>query len=276
MKQKAEKEAAKPKTKGEKRKSDDPPVQESSKKTCSNKTTLKTRMLDAGSEPKQMISPVSGVFDDASNPIIPLQKAVKNIPCASDLASMLWAAEHAATERLSKGNFKGLTTDGAAAIWLYTCESPLYGDLNAALRTEDRTRLKPYFPFLRLLLTALKSMSGTSKQLWRGVAGNLVKAAPGMYEVGKSFVWWGFSSTTIDMSVLMNPMFLGEKGARTLFSITAKSGRSVEKLSAIGTEKEILLPAGTFFKVENVLPQGSLTIIQVSEVKPPKGVNTIS
>ena len=36
----------------------------------------------------------------------------------------------------------GLTTDGAGAIYLFTCESPLYKELNAKLRARDRAALK--------------------------------------------------------------------------------------------------------------------------------------
>ena len=35
-----------------------------------------------------------------------------------------------------------LTLDGACAIYLFTCESPLYRQLNKKLRERDRTALK--------------------------------------------------------------------------------------------------------------------------------------
>ena len=35
-----------------------------------------------------------------------------------------------------------LTRDGACAIYLFTCESPLYRQLNQKLRERDRTALK--------------------------------------------------------------------------------------------------------------------------------------
>eukprot|EP01047_Picozoa_sp_COSAG01_P035979 COSAG01_NODE_2791_length_7069_cov_11.407174_2_plen_85_part_00 len=35
-----------------------------------------------------------------------------------------------------------LTQDGACAIYLFTCESPLYRQLNQKLRQRDRTALK--------------------------------------------------------------------------------------------------------------------------------------
>ena len=35
-----------------------------------------------------------------------------------------------------------LTTDGAAAIYLFTCESPLYHQLNEKLRARNRAELK--------------------------------------------------------------------------------------------------------------------------------------
>ena len=39
------------------------------------------------------------------------------------------------------------------------------------------------------------------------------------FPIGKEFTWWRFSSCTTDGEVLKNPMFLGQSGERTLFSI---------------------------------------------------------
>jgi hypothetical protein len=44
----------------------------------------------------------------------------------------------------------GMTADRAMAIWLYTCDSQLYVQLNNALRSADRPKLRAeYFPYLR-------------------------------------------------------------------------------------------------------------------------------
>ena len=45
-------------------------------------------------------------------------------------------------------------THEIGALRLYTAESELYPRMNALLRARDRKALLPFFPYLRLLLTA--------------------------------------------------------------------------------------------------------------------------
>ena len=47
-----------------------------------------------------------------------------------------------------------LTVDGAAAIYLFTCESPLYHQLNEKLRARNRAELKVRSALLRLSSSA--------------------------------------------------------------------------------------------------------------------------
>ena len=60
-----------------------------------------------------------------------------------------------------------------------------------------------------------------------------------------TFTWWRFSSCTTNGEVLENPLFLGQAGERTLFSIDCKTGVSIQHLSAYKTEAEILMRAGS-------------------------------
>jgi hypothetical protein len=83
----------------------------------------------------------------------------------------------------------------------------------------------------------------------------------------KKITWNSFSSTTLNSNTLDNPMFLGKKGARCVFFIECKSGRNISSLSACQSEDEILMPS-TSFKIEHVLLQGELTIVQLTEVEP--------
>jgi len=48
-----------------------------------------------------------------------------------------------------------LTQEDIAIIHLYTQATPFYIILNASLRAEDRLKLTPFFPVLKLLLKAL-------------------------------------------------------------------------------------------------------------------------
>jgi hypothetical protein len=88
---------------------------------------------------------------------------------------------------------EGLTPDESASIHLYTMESQpssnsFYGLLNAALRSENRDKLKPYFAYLKLILTALFKMPSIQGTFWRGITGDISHE----YPRGKKIVWWGF------------------------------------------------------------------------------------
>ena len=79
--------------------------------------------------------------------------------------------------------------------------------------------------------------------------------------------WWAFSSTTSNIAALSNPMFLGPSGDRTVFQILTTRGVDIGKLSAIPSEAEILLPAGTTLKITGVLPKDAsgLTIVTLED-----------
>ncbi|CAF4350653.1 unnamed protein product, partial [Rotaria sordida] len=77
---------------------------------------------------------------------------LKNIvPCISTHA-------HTAKER-AKNPADDLSVDESASIALYTMEwephtNSLYYILNSTLRNEDRNKLKPWFLYLKLIITA--------------------------------------------------------------------------------------------------------------------------
>lgn len=53
------------------------------------------------------------------------------------------------------GGLLGLTPDMAAAIHAYTQESKFYKKLNVLLRSRARAELKPFFPYLKLFMSAM-------------------------------------------------------------------------------------------------------------------------
>ena len=68
-----------------------------------------------------------------------------------------------------------LTYDSAAAIYLFTCESPLYKQLNQKLRERNRAALKAgFFPYTRLLFEGHRAMANSkARMLNRGVKKDL-------------------------------------------------------------------------------------------------------
>jgi hypothetical protein len=145
-------------------------------------------------------------------------------------------------------------------------EECLYFALNSTLRAEDRRKLKPWFLYLKLILTALARLSSTRYFVYRGIKMNLSKE----YPPGKKFIWWGFSSCTSNIGVLESEEFLGKKGERTMFSIDCNSGKDISRHSYYQTEKEILLlPARQFIVEASLQPAADLHIIQLIETQSP-------
>jgi tetratricopeptide (TPR) repeat protein len=151
---------------------------------------------------------------------------------------------------------QGMSVEGAAAVHLYTMEvgveSP-HRMLNKLLREADRTTLAPWLPYLKLLLTALAKLRRSEDGvLWRGVREDLEDVY--RKRVGKTFVWWGLTSTSRSLDQV-DP-FAG-KGAtsRTVFVIT-RAGAVLANLSRFPAEDEVLLPPGCVFRVAGVRQNG--------------------
>ena len=79
------------------------------------------------------------------------------------LPNSVKAASVFAAEFVERNADLGLTAAQVRAIRLYTM-NVIYGELNAALRDEERDPLKPYFPYLKLTLPGLERMLKQSGQ----------------------------------------------------------------------------------------------------------------
>jgi hypothetical protein len=165
----------------------------------------------------------------------------------------------------------GLTFDESAAIRLYTIEweephASLYSMLNSTLKKSSRDGLRPYFKYLKLLLTALIKLPCAPMQtVWRGVTKDLSQDFP----LGAQVTWWAFSSCTTSLPVLENNIYLGNAGERTLFSVEAMNGRIIRAHSHFDYEDEILLLPGTYMEAQSQLsPAPGLHIIHLKQIKP--------
>ena len=148
---------------------------------------------------------------------------------------------------------KGLTEGELVTIRLYTQEGPYawtYKSINdggialaTALRgrgkevQKERTRLGDLTTLLDAGLAKLPTQSGTFA---RGTT--LPQADFRKIKVGGTWTDQGYISTSSGSGF----------GGQHRFSITAKSGRMVTSLSAYPGEKEVLVPRGTKFKVEDI------------------------
>jgi len=156
---------------------------------------------------------------------------------------------------------EGLSKDEAAAVYLYTMESRFYKDINANLREVNRAKIQPFFPYLRLLLSAFQKLAPKPADLWRGVKLDLKK----MYPLKETVVWWGISSCTPKRGVAEG--FMGTSGTRTLFRIMPKCAISIMSFSAFKGEEEFILPPGTQLHVDSLVTDSSgLTTIVLREL----------
>lgn len=219
-------------------------------------------------EPRQILQPITGY---ASEPLLSLEEACEPLlNIVPRLGTYIWIAKEN-----SKNPVDGLTQDESAAIRLYTMEwngsddkeqTSLYFHLNQTLRQVDRGKLRPWFRFLKLFLTALAKLPNTSSQtVWRGVKGDQSHD----YEPGSYGTWWAFSSCTKSLNVLESELYLGKSGTRTLFSIETINARDISSHSQFKKEDELLLTPGIYFEVKSRLnPAPDLFIVHLRQAKP--------
>ncbi|CAF3618490.1 unnamed protein product [Rotaria sp. Silwood1] len=150
------------------------------------------RLVIPDSKDPKAVDPITGY---AQEPLLPLATA------CTPLIPIIFNILHyvsIALENTPHYPSDGLTSDESASIYLYTMEwsggrRSLYTILNETLRTPDREQLKPWFKYLKLLLTALVKIQCASQQtVWRGIRKNLSPEFPR----GTQVIWWGLSSCT--------------------------------------------------------------------------------
>ncbi|CAF1086986.1 unnamed protein product [Rotaria sordida] len=221
------------------------------------------RVTDVAQEPHQYLLPICGY---EKLPLVPLEIAIEElVNFLPNIQSFAYVAKQRCEEPAD-----GLTQDESAAIMLYSMgweplDECLYFVLNSTLRSPDRRKLNPWLLYLRLFLNGLFRLPSITRTIYRGVKLNLSKS----YIMGKTVVWWGFSSCTTSLNVLQSEQFLGKRGTRTMFHIECESGKDIRNHSFFPSEDEILLLAATQFKVIGCLDQGDLHIIQLKETQPP-------
>jgi hypothetical protein len=228
------------------------------------------RLSDIAQEPLEMLMPISGY---ENMPLVSLEIVVE--PLVSFLPAVQTYA-YVAKERCQRPPADGMTIDESVSIMLYMMgwtplDKCLYVALNAALRSVDRNKLKPWFLYLKLLFTAFSRLPSKHHFVYRGVKLDLSAE----YKMDKTIVWWGFSSCTTSVNVLQSDLFLGKTGMRTMFTIECYSGKDIQKHSYYPSEDDILLPAATQFKVMGCLDVGNgLHTIQLKETQSPFPLNS--
>ncbi|MGW0964224.1 ADP-ribosyltransferase domain-containing protein [Streptomyces gelaticus] len=215
-----------------------------------------------------VLPPVTGVFDtplmDFRKAVEPVSRVLGQLDRHIDLSSRFGEtkAAEASTGALSGEAVGALSADAISALYLYTCESGFYREINAVLRSSDRERVVPYLPYLRLLFSAMEALPAQTRPLWRGVALDLRS----QYPLGRTVTWWGVSSCTSELSVAR--AFLGGRGRRTLFEVTPARAVGIRRFSAFTGEEEYILAPGTQLKVTEVKAErGGLCTVRLTELE---------
>jgi len=131
-------------------------------------------------------------------------------------------------------------------------ETCLYRVLNEALSSEDRNKLKPWFPYLKLFLTALHKLPSFEGLVWRNVKADISEN----YQQGQTGIWWGITSTTTDTKMFESEHIADTHRSRTLFLIECKHGKCIKQHSMFRKEKEIVLMPGFHFETLSKLDLG--------------------
>ncbi|CAF3341423.1 unnamed protein product [Rotaria sp. Silwood2] len=163
-------------------------------------------------------------------------------------------------------NEHNLNKDEAAAVYLYSMEmsdeATVYRLLNQTLRAEDRSTLRPWFSYLKLLDSAAARLPKFKGTVWRGVNKNVSNT----FKKGQKITWWSVSSCSTSVDVISS--FLGNVPQSTLFNIDCINGKSIAAYTCYPTEDEVILMPGTTFEVvSNPLHHhGGLHIIHLKEI----------
>ncbi|CAF1319603.1 unnamed protein product [Adineta steineri] len=231
----------------------------------SNEPQHASRFSDLTSEPRRMLPPILGYENE---PLVSLEEAiVPLISIVPEVERMTWTVK----QKHFDGQH-GLTHDEAASITLYTMEwtpthNSFYIILNTTLQAANRNLLKPWFLYLRLIMTSLAKLPSDSNRLivYRGVKLDL----SAQYEKGSTVTWWGFSSCTASVGILRNEQYLGPSGTRTLFIIDCSSAKSIKQYSFFPEDDDVLLPPARQFQVtDSIYSDGGLHIIRLKEIRP--------
>ncbi|WP_445276838.1 ADP-ribosyltransferase domain-containing protein [Streptomyces sp. DSM 41033] len=214
----------------------------------------------AGVKDEGLVLPaITGVFD---TPLLEFQEAVGPVVSLLPGIDRHVGRSYEFGKRRADEEAGELSADAVAALHLYTCESAFYREINAVLRSPDRTKVVPYLPYLRLLFSAVSRLPAHTAPLWRGVSLDL----RAQYPLGRTVTWWGVSSCTSEAAVARS--FLGSRGKRTLFEVTPARAVGIRRYSAFTGEEEFILSPGTQLKVTGVKAErGGLCTVRLTELE---------
>jgi len=195
------------------------------------------RLLDAPPSSTLQFSSIYGIADIKVTSLVDALKPL----ASTNLVKHIDKYAQDALELYSRNPLPTiLDLEETVAIHLYTMEWPedtcsLYHVLNSKLRSKDRSMIKPFFPYIKILLMGLNKLDRSPGITYRGVGLNLSNE----YAIGDKIEWWAFTSTTTNGNACQS--FLEKSPEKTLFRLEQKSGVNIQKFSKYPSESEVLL-----------------------------------
>jgi hypothetical protein len=138
----------------------------------------------------------------------------------------------------------------------------VYRTLNQTLRAEDRSKVRPWFGYLKLLDSAASKLPKFKGIVWRGINKDVTMA----FKKGQKITWWSVTSCSTSVDVISS--FLGKAPQSTLFNIECSTGKCIAAYTCYPNEDEVILMPGTMFEVvANPLHHhGGLHVIHLKEI----------
>ncbi|CAF2879300.1 unnamed protein product [Rotaria sp. Silwood2] len=195
--------------------------------------------------------------------LLPLEEAMRDL---HNLLPEITRFVKLAKRHCTFPNEHKLTKDEAATVYLYTMEmsenASVYHILNRALCAEDRTELRPWFGYLKLLDSATSKLPDFRGIVWRGVNQDVSQT----FKRGQRITWWSVSSCSRSVDVVSS--FLGKTSQSTLFNIECSNGKFIAAYTCYPSEDEVIMMPGTMFKVvsDPLHHHGGLHIIHLKEI----------
>jgi len=227
-----------------------------------------SRVRDVFNEKLNHVGPIENFYDAE---VLAFEESLARIPATTAFKNHIIISKLFAEDRQFESDPEGpteeLTSSEIAAINLYTREAhmPLYELLNVQLRKVNRRALRPWMPFLRLLVGGLSKLPRERKTLWRATRGvNITN----YYNKGRKVFWWGFSSCTTSSEVF-DDCFFGKAEEKILFQIESFSAVCIQKYSIQPALEEYILLPGTFLMVTGVGSKDGKAIIYLQEIEAP-------
>ena len=147
--------------------------------------------------------------------------------------------------------------EDVAFIHMYTQQSPIFRECNAAMRSLAPGRYEPWKPYIVRLSLSLHSMPRFKGTVYRGIA-STVEAL--LYAPDNLVVWHAFSSSS-KSSEVAETFLAADNTNSTLFVIESRTGCLVSPLSDFTEEAEVLFPPNSVFRVKGGLNQGVLALL---------------